>query len=300
MKRKEIKCFNDLFLEVRSGFGIFPGLFFYLISPPYLKLWIMLLGVTVGEVIGKMVFGGFGQNIFNPALVGRAFIAFSFSNEIAEGYFNPAGTEVFLDAFSGATPLTHYQTLFSSGLPEMADLINPFNSLLNMFIGFIPGSIGEVSALCCILGYIYLSIKHVIDFKVPLIYISTVFLVTLTAGLIMGYSIEYPLYQILSGGLFFGAIFMATEPVTSPKTWFGKSMYAMLLGVLTVLFRLVGNLPEGVATAILTMNIFGLVLDKYAIKARVEGKIDKKNLPGLIIFIVIFVALFAYDVFMIV
>ena len=102
--------------------------------------------------------------------------------------------------------------------------------------------------------------------------------------------------MISSGGLIFGAVYMATEPVTSPKTDFGRIMYAMLLGVLTMLFRMVGSFPEGVATAIITMNIFGLVLNRYAVRMRVDGKMDKNEIPFFVVFLIIFILLFVYDI----
>lgn len=291
MKKKDIKSFKDLIEELKVGYGIFPGLFIVLISPPQIKFWILLLSITIGEVVGKMLFGGFGQNIFNPAIVGRAFMAFAFSSEVSSSYLNVY--EQTLDAYAGATPLIQFSTLETI---TYENAVSNFGSLLDFFIGSVPGSLAETSALCCIIGYIYLSVRKVIDYKVPLIYVATVFLNTLFIGLVLGQGIWYPTFNILSGGLMFGAVYMATEPVTSPKTNLGRIMNAMMLGVLTVLFRLVGNLPEGVATSIITMNIFSLVINKYCIHMRVDGKLDKNEVPGLVIFLVIFIGLFLYNI----
>lgn len=304
MKRKEITKFSDLLEEVKNGFGFFPGLFIVLISPVYINMWVLIVSIAVGEVVGKMLFGGFGQNIFNPAIIGRAFMAFSFSNLIGVSCFDPSMNSYLnayeasvVDAVAGATPLIRYSTLTEV---SYIGAVEPFGNLLDFFLGTIPGCLGETSFLACLIGCIYLSVRKVIDYKVPLIYVSVVFLNTLVAGLFMGQGIWYPTFQILSGGLMFGAVYMATEPVTSPKTNLGRAMNAMMLGVLTVLFRLVGNNPEGVATAIVTMNIFGLVINRYVVRVRVDGKLDKNEIPGLVIFLSIFVLIFIYNIIMIV
>ncbi|MBP5343276.1 RnfABCDGE type electron transport complex subunit D [bacterium] len=304
MKRKEIAKFSDLLIEVKNGFAFFPGLFIVLISPVYVNMWVLLTSIAVGEVIGKMLFGGFGQNIFNPAIVGRAFMAFSFSNEIGVSVFDASLNSYLnsfeattIDSIAGATPLIRYSTLTEI---TYDNVVTPFGNLLNFFLGTTPGALGETSVLACLIGCIYLSIRKVIDYKVPLIYVFVVFINTLIAGLIIGQGIWYPVFQIMSGGLMFGAVYMATEPVTSPKTNLGRIMNAMMLGVLTVLFRLVGNNPEGVATAIITMNIFGLIINRYVVRVRVDGKLDKNEIPGLVIFLSIFMLIFVYNIIKIV
>lgn len=291
MKRSTIHSFKDLMAEVSVGFGAFPGLFIVLCSSPYTPLWVLLVGIAVGEVIGKMVFGGFGNNIFNPALVGVGFIAFTFSDLTGGTYLNAYESAV--DAFAGATPLTTF-----AGISDVTynNVVAPYGSLLDFFIGTVPGAMGETSAMAIIFGCLYLSLRKVIDYKVPLIYVGTVFLVTMITGFFLGQGLWYPTYNILSGGLLFGAVYMATEPVTSPKTNLGRIMYAAMLGVLTVLFRSVGSMPEGVATAILTMNVFGLIINKYCVKIRIDGKLDKNEIPGLVIYLVIFVLIFVYDI----
>ncbi len=302
MKRKEIHSFTDLLIEAKNGFGAFPGLFIVLISPVYLKMWVLLLSIAVGVVVGKMLFGGFGQNIFNPAIIGRAFMAFSFSSLMSKNCFNEnvssylsTGNTLY-DALAGATPLTNYSTLTDI---KFSTVVSPFGNMWTYLFGTYPGALGETSVIAILIGFIYLTLRRTIDYKVPLIYIATVFVTTFFAGLKYGGGIWYPTFQILTGGLFFGAVYMATEPVTSPKTDLGRAMNALMLGVLTVLFRLIGNNPEGVATAIVTMNIFGLLINKYCVKMRVDGKLTKNELPQLIIYIVIFLVIFVYDIVMI-
>ena len=302
MKRKEIHSFSDLLIEAKNGFGAFPGLFIVLISPVYLKLWVLLLSIAVGVVVGKMLFGGFGQNIFNPAIIGRAFMAFTFSSLMSKNCFNEsvssylATGNTLYDTLAGATPLTNYAALKDI---KFSTVVAPFGNMWTLLLGTYPGALGETSVLAIMIGFIYLTLRRTIDYKVPLIYILTVFVTTFFAGLKYGGGIWYPTFQILSGGLFFGAVYMATEPVTSPKTDLGRAMNALMIGVLTVLFRLVGNNPEGVATAIVTMNIFGLLINKYCVKMRIDGKLTKDELPPLIIYIVIFLVIFVYDIVMI-
>ena len=289
--KEQIKSFKDLVDIEKTEFGAFPGLFMVLTAPAYTPMWIIIIGITVGEVVGKMLFGGFGQNIFNPALVGRAFLAFTFSSYLGNSYLNPY--ELGIGAYAGATPLTGYTKLAIDEI-TYANVVGRYGTLWNFFLGTVPGALAETSALALLIGGLYLIIRKVIDYRIPLIYIGVVFVTTFFIGLKFGLGIWYPVYHILSGGLFLGAFFMATEPVTSPKTPLARSIYAVFLGLLTVLFRLIGNLPEGVATAIVTMNIFGLAINQYSLRLRIEGKMTKKFVLGLVVMSSIALLLFIY------
>ena len=289
--KEQIKSFKDLVDIEKTEFGAFPGLFMVLTAPAYTPMWIIIIGITVGEVVGKMLFGGFGQNIFNPALVGRAFLAFTFSSYLGNSYLNPY--ELGIGAYAGATPLTGYTKLAIDEI-TYANVVGRYGTLWNFFLGTVPGALAETSALALLIGGVYLIIRKVIDYRIPLIYIGVVFVTTFFIGLKFGLGIWYPVYHILSGGLFLGAFFMATEPVTSPKTPLARSIYAVFLGLLTVLFRLIGNLPEGVATAIVTMNIFGLAINQYSLRLRIEGKMTKKFVLGLVVMSSIALLLFIY------
>ena len=291
MHKEEIKSFKDLVNLEKTEFGAFPGLFMVLTSPAYTPMWIIIVGISVGEIVGKMLFGGFGQNIFNPALVGRAFLAFTFSSYLGNAYLNPY--ELGIGAYASATPLTGYTKLAIDQI-TYANVVGRYGTLWNFFLGTVPGALAETSALAILVGGIYLSIRKVIDYRIPLVYIGVVFITTLFIGLKIGQGIWYPTYHILSGGLFLGAFFMATEPVTSPKTPLARIIYAVFLGLLTVLFRLIGNLPEGVATAIVTMNIFGLAINQYCLRLRIEGKMTKRFVLGLVVMSSIAVILFVY------
>jgi len=260
---------KDIKESLKNTYSIFPGLFLGLILPINTPITILILGSLVSSIIAKMLFGGFGKNIFNPALVGRLFIISIFASTIMSkgGYLNPYE----LDAVTQSTPLTNASTI--TGIGTYETLVKPYGRLLNIFIGNIPGAIGETSALLCILALIYLTYFKVIKWKIPLTYILTVFAMTYVIGGINDQGIWYPLFQIFSGGLMFGAVFMATDPVTSPVTPIGQILYGIFLGILTVTFRYLTPFPEGVLTSILTMNMLVMILDKIGSIGRFNFKI---------------------------
>lgn len=243
----------------RNSFSIFPGLFVALVLPLSTPISILLFGTFMATIFGKMIYGGFGYNIFNPALIGCLFVLTTYSNVIVNngGYFNAYE----LDTISSATPLSIVSNNISYDI-----LVKPFGSLWNFFFGFIPGSVGEVSFFLCLIACIYLTITKTIKWKIPVSYIATVFIITFIVGLNNNLGIWYPLFQIMSGGLAFGAVFMATDPVTSPTTSFGQVLYGISLGILTLVCRYLTPYPEGVLTSILTLNMFVFILDKIGIR----------------------------------
>ena len=244
-------------------YSIFPGLFLALILPINTPLWILIFGALIASIIGKIIFGGFGNNIFNPALVGRLFVISIFAATIG-GYLN--SYEV--DTISKATPLSNYAAVETIGTYET--LVKPYGSLWNFFFGTIPGAVGETSAFLCLIGFLYLVYKKAIKWRIPLTYIATVFVMTYIIGVLNDVGLWYPLFQILSGGLFFGAIFMATDPVTSPTTPTAQNIYGIFLGIVTVVFRFLTSAPEGVLTSILIMNMFVIILDRVGARARLD------------------------------
>ena len=155
---------------------------------------------------------------------------------------------------------------------------------------------GETSAILCILAFIYLVIRKTISWQVPVIYVGTVFVITLIVGLVNGQGLWYPVFNVLSGGLLFGAVFMATEPVTTPRSPNGKIIFALGLGVLTCLFRLVGSFPEGVATSILFMCLFTPLIDRFAAKLRIT-KDPWKIAVKYAAIAILFIAIAGYTVF---
>lgn len=253
---------REIFKEyISESFGLFPGLFLSLVLPLNTPISVLITGAIFAIVIGKLVFGGFGKNIFNPALLGYLFIVVSFSSIFTtNAYLNPYE----LDTISGATPLTNSSLV--SGIGTYKEIVAPYGNLWDFFIGNIPGSLGETSALFCLIGFIYLTLTKTIKWKIPVIYISTVFIANVIVARILGIGIYYPLFNVLSGGLMFGAIFMATDPVTSPVTNVGQILYGLFLGILTVLFRFKN--VEGVSISILIMNMLVFILDRIGAKSR--------------------------------
>lgn len=244
----------------KSHYSYIPGLFIALVLPLNTPIEIFLLACVLGIIVGKMLYGGFGHNIFNPALIGCLFVLTAYSSVIANngGYLN----KYEVDTISHATPLSNVTT--SIGSYDI--LVKPYGNLGDFALGFIPGTPGETCSLLCILGLIYLIHKKVIKTKIPLTYIGTVFILTLIIGLMNGVGIWYPCFEVLSGGLLFGSIFMATDPVTSPVTGLGQILYGLGLGILTVTFRYLTPYPEGVLTSILIMNMLVFILDKIGVR----------------------------------
>ena len=266
---KSVRNFKTLGQKLKVSYAIIPGLLLAMVVPLYTPIWVLMFGAFMGTIVGKMLFGGFGNNIFNPALLGYIAIGFTMLGVIgnAGGVFN--ASEVLIDAYGGATPLG---TLAGTKVIDYDTLVAPYGSLWNFLLGTIPGAIAETGALAIIVAYIWLSIRKVIKWFTPLIYIGTVFILSWFIGMAAGDAgIWFPVYSVLSGGLIFGAVFMATEPVTTPRNPLGKIVFALFLGALTVLFRFIGNLPKGVGTAIIVMNIFTLPIDKMTAIIRAQG-----------------------------
>ena len=217
-------------------------------------LWQCAVGSVFAIIVVKCLFGGLGCNFANPALTGRIFMFICFAGTIGGGAI-PAITSN-AELTSGATPLA---TMQSGGeLP----------SILDMFLGLHGGAIGEVCSAALIIGFIYLVIRKVIHFETPLIFIGTVFVLSL----IVDNSFTVAIYQVLSGGLIIGAVFMATDYVTTPITRSGKMIFAIGCGIITFLIRSFGGYPEGVSFAILFMNILSPYIEKWTATSPLGGK----------------------------
>lgn len=221
------------------------GLLFAMTLPVSVPYWVAAAGSAFAILAAKLMFGGLGQNIFNPALLARAAVMVLFPASLTR--YPVLG----VDAVTGATPLHH---MVMPALPE--------ESILDMFLGNCPGSIGEISALALILGGVYLVVRKVISARIPLAYIGSVAVLTLVFHKTDN-ALSWMLYSLFSGGLMLGAIFMATDYVTSPVTKRGQIIYGVGCGVLTVLFRYFGLFPEGVTYAILLMNLCVWTIDRY-------------------------------------
>lgn len=270
---------NKVFHYLKTSYSFMPGLFMALVLPLSTPLPVLLLGVFVAVIIGKMVFGGFGQNIFNPALIGVLFIMICFSSSIST-YANLYE----IDAISSSTPLTNENLLIENNQLISADtLIKPYGSLLDFFIGNIPGSVGEVSSILIIAGFIFLVITKSVKWKITLTYVATSLIMTFIIGMFNGVGYIYPIYQILSGGLLFGAVFMATDPVTSPTTFLGQIIYGIGLGILTILIRFLLPYLEGVLISILCMNMLVFIIDRIGFVARCKKYVSVISILSLII-----------------
>ena len=276
--------FKTSMIEIYRSFSIIPGLLLSLILPINTPLWVVAFGAFSGTIIGKMLYGGFGQNIFNPALIGYLFISVSYNALLG----TPLNAYE-LDTLAGATPLTNLASLNYFGTYDT--VVGRYGTLLNFFSGSIPGAIGEVSKLLILISFIYLVITKTIKWRIPTTYIFTVFVITLLIGYNIGLGIWYPLFHILSGGLLFGAVFMATDPVTSPVTPIGQILHGISLGLLTVAIRFLTPYPEGVMTSILFMNMLVPLFDKVGVELRYD--IKKVYIPILIYLIISIILVFS-------
>lgn len=221
------------------------GLIIAVNLPPTAVWWMPVLGAAFAIIAVKMLFGGLGQNFMNPALAARCFLMISFTSRM---------TDFSVDGFSGATPLA----MLKAG--ESVDL-------KNLFLGFQSGCIGEVSALAILIGGVYLMAKKVISPRIPFIYIASTIMIIALIKLISGEELtaSFLLGQLLSGGLLVGAFFMATDYVTSPITAKGQVVFALILGLLTALFRTLGSTAEGVSYAIIIGNLLVPIIERTTV-----------------------------------
>ena len=227
------------------------GLLLALTLPPTAPWWLPVVGTLFAIVVVKQLYGGIGKNFLNPALAGRAFLLASYAL-IMGNFAVPNGLKGAVDGVTMATPLSY---LYGE---------NPLPAYFNfktMFLGTVPGAIGEISALAILIGFVYLLIRKVISWRIPVSFVGTAALLTLIFGR-GGDHVGFMLYNVLSGGLLFGAVFMATDYSTSPVTLNGQLLYGAGCGALTVLIRYFGGFPEGVTYAILIMNLCAWAIDK--------------------------------------
>jgi len=242
------KCMK-LPITIKDWSAAVTGLILALNCPPNIPAWIPCLGAVFAIIIVKQLYGGLGKNFMNPALAARCFLLISFAGKMT------SFTSVGADALSGATPLAFMKTN-----PDAIAKVD----LGAAFLGRIPGTIGEVSKLCVLIGAAYLIIRKVISPKIPLIYIGTVAVFTLLFGG-HGFDLYYLACELCAGGLIFGAFFMATDYVTSPITPLGQIIFAVMLGILTGLFRLFGGSAEGVSYAIIICNILVPMINVHTV-----------------------------------
>lgn len=250
--------------EVNEGYLV-TGMLIPLVMPPDIPLWMLALAVAFAVVFGKEVFGGTGMNIMNPALTARAFLFFAYPQDMT-------GDKVWIaekaDAFSGATPLGHA-------------LVGEFDKIpapIDMFLGFIPGSIGETSALAILIGAVILIATGIGSWKIML----SAGIGALGFGYFLNlvsfndYTAIPAYYHLIMGGFAFGVVFMATDPVSAAQTNRGKWIYGFLIGIMVILIRVFNPAyPEGVMLAILLMNVFAPLIDYYVVEANIRKRLKR-------------------------
>ena len=234
------------------------GLILALNMPPEIPVWIPMLGAVFAIIVVKQFYGGIGQNWMNPALAARCFLLISFALRMT----NFTSKRLGYDSLSGATPLAAQKQAVDAISSATAGAASGSYTLMNMFIGRIPGTIGEVSKIALLIGAAYLLYKKVISLRIPLAYILTVIVFTFVFG---NHTLTFVMGHLLGGGLIFGAFFMATDYTTTPITPSGQIIYGICVGILTSLFRMFGGSAEGVSYAIIIGNILYPLIEKMTI-----------------------------------
>lgn len=253
-----------------DGSAALTGILLAFCLPSNIPFWMVIIGAIVAIGIAKMTFGGLGNNPFNPAIVGRVFLFVSFPVAMTS-YPEPGQWLKYTDVSTGATPLSIMSENLSNDV-AVSTIMPKIPSYLDMFMGKMPGSSGEIAAFALILGMVYMLWRKIISWHIPLSIILTVFIFSGILWLSNSEKFADPLFHLLTGGLILGAVFMATDYVTSPMANKGMLLYGFGIGVLTVLIRTFGTYPEGVQFAILIMNGFTPLINKY-IKPKRFGEV---------------------------
>ena len=245
-------------ITVTDFSAVLTGLLLALNLPATASWWVPVVGSFVAIVLGKQFYGGLGQNFINPALIGRAFLVAAYPTQTTGAAF--ATGRMVVDASTYATPLAE--------LKAGTAVING-EAIKNALIGNVGGCIGETCAIALIIGGVYLIAKHIISWRIPVVYIVVVFILT---TLMRGYGVMGGVYEIFLGGLMLGAFFMATDYVTSPISAKGQIIFAVGCGLLTSFIRVYGGYPEGVSYSILIMNLAVPLIDRYT-RPRIFGEV---------------------------
>ena len=249
-------------ISIADGSAVVTGLLLAFNVPATLPWWMVIVGSLVAIAVGKMSFGGLGNNPFNPALVGRVFLLISFPVAMTTWPKPFAGAFVATDGVTTATPLA----IIKEGIKNsesMSELMRQIPSYTDLLLGKMAGSLGEISALALILGGIFLLYKKIITWHIPAAVLGSVAGLSGILWLANPARFPDPAFQLLSGGIMLGAIYMATDLVTSPMTKKGMVIFGVGIGVLTVIIREFGAYPEGVSFAILIMNAFVPLINRF-------------------------------------
>ncbi|MDX8416666.1 MAG: RnfABCDGE type electron transport complex subunit D [Absicoccus sp.] len=273
--------------EIKHSFGWVTAIILALMMPVSVPLYAVIVSTIFAIVFAKMIFGGFGHNIFNPAAVGRAVIFASFTGATT-------------DLVTSATPTAYINNTYG-WLPANENVLDAFlqnyGGWKGLFLGTYPGALGETFTLAIVIIGIFLIVRKIIDWRVPVVYLGTIFVMTAIIAIITGIGpyhgipgfLWYPVLHLLLGGVVFGAFFMLTDPVTSPTSAAGRTIFALGAGILTVLIRMTGNLPEGCLYSILLMNMMTPLIE-----SALDGKqldILKKAKHGFIYLCIVGLAL---------
>lgn len=301
---EKVKGFRALITETHYSFGFMVGLVISLLLPVRVPLYIIIIGCFIGNICLKMIFGGLGKNIFNPALLAYA-ILFVVFNKIIVNSMNEQvlilSNTLNITATQAPVPAMRELMLKLGNLSfTSSSLIRQFGSLFNLFVGFKGGNLGEVSGFLCVLAYIYLVIRKSINWRVPIFYVATVFVISYAAAIINKmngtlYGIWFPVFNLLSGSILFGAVFLATDYVTTPKTPNGKIFYAILLGIVTSFIRLLIGF-DGVCISIILVSLLTPVIDLIASKIR-GPIINSKVIIYYVLISFVFLIISAYIVY---
>jgi len=249
-------------ISITDGSALVTGLLLAFNLPSNIPVFIIIIGSFISIAVAKMTFGGIGNNPFNPALVGRVFMLISFPVQMTS-WPVPAGFSTgYTDAVTGATPLAIIKEGLKNG-ESLSQLMDKIPETMNMFLGKMGGSLGEVSAIALLIGLAYLLYKKIITWHIPFSVLGSIAVFTGILWLINPESNASPLFHLLAGGVLIGAIFMATDYVTSPMNPKAMLIYGCGIGIITVLIRVWGAYPEGVSFAILIMNAFVPLMNTY-------------------------------------
>ena len=249
-------------LSITDGSALVTGILLAFNLPSNIPVLIVVIGSFVSIAVAKMTFGGLGNNPFNPALVGRVFMLISFPVQMTSWPVPKGLGTGYLDAVTGATPLAIIKEGLKNGEP-LSQLMDKIPTPSQMFLGNMGGSMGEVAAIALIIGFVYLLWKKVITWHIPVSIIGTMAIFTTILWLVNPGKNADPGFHILAGGVLLGAIFMATDYVTSPMNPRSMIIYGIGIGVITVIIRVWGAYPEGVSFAILIMNAFVPLMNAY-------------------------------------
>jgi electron transport complex protein RnfD len=258
--------------SISDGSAAVTGLLLAFNLPTNIPLGLIIIGAAVAIGIGKMTFGGLGNNPFNPALVGRVFLLISFPVQMTSWPVPVESRFQYLDASTGATPLSVIKEGVASGA-SVSDLMSEIPSYLNLFLGNMGGSAGEIAGIALVLGGLYMIWRKIITWHIPVSVLASVAVFTGILHLVDPETYVGPLFHLLTGGVLLGAFFMATDYVSSPMSRQGMLLYGIGIGVITVLIRVYRAYPEGVSFAILIMNGFTPLIDKYMKPKRFGEKV---------------------------